>query len=64
MDLNEILRIFFCGLLLGFGYIFGGVYRGSFRIDFLGFRCCFSVGFFFLGYFLGIFSEVLGFFLH
>ena len=35
-------------LLLGFRAIFGGVYKGSFRIDF---------------FFLGIFSEVLGIFL-
>ena len=30
-------------MLLGFGAIFDGVYRGSFRIDFLGFGNCFFV---------------------
>ena len=46
------------------------VYRGSFRIEFLGFGSCFSLCvcvcvffFFFWLYFLGIFSEVLGIFL-
>ena len=32
---------------IGFGTIFGGVYKGSFRIDFLGFGSYFSVCFFF-----------------
>ena len=49
---------------IGFGTIFGGVYKGSFRIDFLGFGSYFSVCFFFFWlYFLVIFSEVLGIFL-
>ena len=48
----------------GFGTIFGGVYKGSFRIDFLGFGSYFSVCFFFFWlYFLVIFIEVLGIFL-
>ena len=38
-------------MLLGFGAIFGGVYRGSFRIDFLGFGSYFSVCFYFFGIF-------------
>ena len=52
---------FFNGLLLGFGAIFGGVYKGSFRIDFWVLEAVF-VFFFFGWYFLGIFSEVLGIF--
>ena len=51
-------RRVFSGLLLGFGAIFGGVYKGSFRIDFFGFWKLFFCFFFFFGYF----NEVLGFF--
>ena len=52
---------FFNGLLLGFGAIFDGVYKGSFRIDFWVLEAVF-VFFFFWWYFLGIFNEVLGIF--
>ena len=48
----------FSGLLLGFGAIFGGVYKGSFRIDFIGFWKLFFFFFLFFGYF----NEVLSFF--
>ena len=43
-------------LLLGFGTIFGGVYKGSFRIDFLGFGSYFFVFFFFFGCIFWLFS--------
>ena len=48
----------FSGLLLGFRAIFGGVYKGSFRIDFIGFWKLFFFFFLFFGYF----NEVLSFF--
>ena len=49
-------------LLLGFGTIFGGVYKGSFRIDFLGFGSYFLCFFFFLVVFSGYFQWGFGYF--
>ena len=54
---------FFSGLLLGFGAIFGGVYRGSFRIDFLGFKSYFSMCVFIFLVFSGYFQWGFGYFI-